>query len=189
MSVVTSIRSLLQPFWVRALVAACPLPIVMTVMFASIGREAEFWGWELGFTGVVALVAGLIGAALTEPAHLAYTEALEDLPADQRSAAVTAMWRGPVPDDARVRDAAIRVGEAYLAKSRRRNHAGIGVSIGVSLDAPGNHTALRLAAQHGRRCRRCSGVGSVYVRPHRAPCRAAQGRRRRRRAHRDPHGS
>ena len=125
MWVVASIRVLLQPFWIRAAVAACPLAVAMGVVFALIG-DAGFWRWELGFTGAVVLLAGLMAAGLTQPEHRAYTEAVDELPAEQQSAAVIAMWRGPIPADAQVREAAIRVGQVYLAKSRRKNHVAIG---------------------------------------------------------------
>ena len=125
MWVVTSIRTLLQPFWLRAIVAACPLAVALTVVFVMIG-DRGYWRWELGLSGAAVLLAGLMGAGLTQPEHRAYTEAMDELPAEERSAAVIAIWRGPVPEDVRVRAAAIRVGTVYLSKSRRKNHVAIG---------------------------------------------------------------
>ena len=125
MWVVTSIRILLQPFWLRAVLAACPLAVAMTMVFVMIG-DAGSWPWELGLNGAAVLLAGFIGAGLTQHAHWAYTEAVDELPAEQQSAAVIAIWRGPVPANARVRKAAMRVAQLYLAKSRRKNHVAIG---------------------------------------------------------------
>jgi hypothetical protein len=122
-------RIVLKPWWARALAVAG----VDTVL------EAVYWcaGWIGGYhladnpqntyhnvlltfavqaAGVV--IFGLLVAASTLNSHQAYTNALAGLDPAQRSAAIDASFRGPVPVDAPVRDAAIRVAWRRLYVAR-----------------------------------------------------------------------
>src|SRR5262249_16640361 len=64
------------------------------------------------------LIVGLLVAALTDNSNRGFTRALWALNPAQRSAAVDATFRGPVPDDASVHYAAIRVAAHRLSLAR-----------------------------------------------------------------------
>ncbi len=72
------------------------------------------------FAGQVAgiVIFGLVVAALTGNSHRAYTYGLVRRDPAQRTAAVDASFRGPVPVDAPVRDAAIRITGRRLRLAR-----------------------------------------------------------------------
>jgi Protein of unknown function (DUF2510) len=119
------IRIVLKPWWVRALVLAG-----VYALFDAVYDCANWLGgyhiaddpYHNVFTlaGHVAGIAifGLLVAAFTSNSHLAYTYALAGLDPAQRSAAVDASFRGPVPTDAPIRDAAIRVAGRRLQSAR-----------------------------------------------------------------------
>ena len=120
------IRFVLKPWWARALIAVFGFGIVRAASWCLRGLPVDSHG-RSSFTiaGPVAAVVilGLLLAAVTIRAHAAYTEALSGLDPSQRSAAVGASLRGPVPADPHVRDAAIRVTERVASSAhawRRR---------------------------------------------------------------------
>jgi hypothetical protein len=120
------IRFVLKPWWARALIAAFGCGIVRTASWCLRGLLLDSHGRSsFAIAGSVAAVVilGLLLAAVTIRSHAAYTEALAGLDSSQRSAAVGASLRGPVPADPRVRDAAIRVAERVASSAhawRRR---------------------------------------------------------------------
>lgn len=123
------IRVILAPWWVRALIATA---IVGACVFASI---VLLWSGDGGFGlpigGVLLIVLGclivgaLLGFAMGQQSHL-YAEALTvtSTPAE-RSEAIDAVWRGPIPENSRAREAARRIAQIQMAlhdKNRRMIH-------------------------------------------------------------------
>jgi hypothetical protein len=78
----------------------------------------ESWLSALAWNVAGILLFGLLVAAFTSNSHRAYAYALAGLDPAQRAAAVDASFRGPVPVDAPVRDAAIRVAGRRLQSAR-----------------------------------------------------------------------
>jgi hypothetical protein len=117
-------RILLKPFWVRALASAGVLAIVEVADWCARGLPADphesSLSWLFTLVGrVVALaIFGVLVAAFTSTSNGILTNALTGLDPAQRSAAVAASFRGPVPVDAPVRDAAIRVAWRRLQSAR-----------------------------------------------------------------------
>jgi hypothetical protein len=110
-------RIVLKPFWARALVTSGVGAILNAVDWSDRGFAAdpyESWLFTLAGHLAGAVIFGLLVAAFTTNSHHAYTHALASLDPTQRSAAVDASFRGPVPVDAPVREAAIRVGQRRL---------------------------------------------------------------------------
>ena len=64
------------------------------------------------------MIFGLLAAAFTSNLHTLSTRALAGLDPGQRSAAIDAGLRGPVPEDARVREAALKIAEARILSAR-----------------------------------------------------------------------
>jgi len=117
-------RIVLKPWWTRALTAAGVFAIVVAAGWCARGLPAdppESWLFTLAKHIASIMIFGLLAAAFTSNSHNVYTNALAGLDPAQRSAAVDAAFRGPVPGDARVRDAAIRVAgcRIYSARSWR----------------------------------------------------------------------
>jgi hypothetical protein len=111
-------RFVLKPFWARVLVVSGVYAILNAVQWCARGFRGfgadphQSWWFTLEFWSVYVagiVISGLLAAAFTNNSHQAYTYALAGLDPAQRSAAVDASFRGPVPADAPVRDAAIRV--------------------------------------------------------------------------------
>lgn len=112
-----------KPFWARVFIVAGCNAMIDTVM--------ECGDWLGGYppvdpynvyrlAGYVAgsLIFGVLVAAFTSNSNQAFTRALWGLNPAQRSAAVEATFRGPVPDDASVLYAAIRVAGQRLSLAR-----------------------------------------------------------------------
>ncbi len=114
---------LLKPFWPRMLILAGCNFALDTVM-----RCADWLGGHppvepfnvYGLAAYVAgsLIFGLLVATFTGNSNQAYTRALFSLDPAQRTAAVDAAFRGPVPDDPSVLYAAIRVAGQRLSVAR-----------------------------------------------------------------------
>jgi hypothetical protein len=117
-----SIRLMLKPWWVRALpgfsVVAVAYAVTAGVRWLAGEPPTHPWRTIAAATAAAAIV-GLVAAATTHRRHQAYTKTLDGVPAPERSAAIDASWHGPIPADARVRDAAIRVGEIRVAAAQR----------------------------------------------------------------------
>jgi hypothetical protein len=131
-------RIVLKPWWTRALAAAGVVAIVNAAGWCANGLADdphESWLFTLAKHGASIVIFGLLAAAFTSNSHNANTNALAGLDPAQRSAAVDASFRGPVPGDARVRDAAIRVAgwRLYSARSWRVMLVFIVLVAGVAL--------------------------------------------------------
>jgi len=114
-------RIALMSWWARALTAASPLAVVVAAGWCARGPASDPpESWQLTLAMHVASIGtfGLLAAACTSNLHKDVTRALACLDPGQRSAAVDASLRGPVPEDARVRDAAIRVAGCRIYSSR-----------------------------------------------------------------------
>jgi hypothetical protein len=116
------IRFVLKPWWARALIAAFGCGVVRTaswyvrgLLMVSHGRSS----FTIAGSVAAVMILGLLLAAATVRAHAAYTKALAGLDSSQRSAAVGASLRGPVPADPRVRDAAIRIDERVVSSAHK----------------------------------------------------------------------
>lgn len=74
----------------------------------------------LGVVGPIAglVTVGVLVAAFTEASHRITTNAFAGLGPAQRTMAIRASWRGPVPDDAGVRAAATWVAQRRLGSAR-----------------------------------------------------------------------
>ncbi len=113
-----------KPFWARVFIVAGCNAILGAVM-----KCADWLGghhadnpyhdvYALACYVVGNLIFGLLVAAFTSNSNQAFARALWGLNPAQRSAAVDATFRGPVPDDAPVLDAAIRVAGQRLNLAR-----------------------------------------------------------------------
>jgi hypothetical protein len=110
-------RIVLMPFWARVLAAAGVFALLKAVDWCAHGLAADAQSpWWVPVVGIVLgmVVFGVLVAAFTDNSHLAFNNALAGLDPAQRSAAVGVSFRGPVPVDAPVRDAAIRVAQRRL---------------------------------------------------------------------------
>ncbi len=113
-----------KPFWARVFIAAGCNAILGTVMECADrlgGEHADNPFHDVyALAGYVVgnLIVGLLVAALTDNSNRGFTRALWGLNPAQRSAAVDATFRGPVPDDASVLYAAIRVAAHRLNLAR-----------------------------------------------------------------------
>jgi hypothetical protein len=116
------IRITLQPWWARALIwsliAAVVFAVAVCVRWLAGVGYADSWE-AIARLGAGAVIFGLVAATTTRGRHKAYISALDGLSSRDRSAAIDASSHGSAPADARVRDAAIRVGEIRLAGAHR----------------------------------------------------------------------
>ena len=118
------IRMMLKPWWARVVAWACVLAAVIAVIECGswlAGQPVQNPWRTIATISALAVPFAVVMAAATDPVHRAYTKALEGLPSRDGSAAIVAIWRGPIPTDPRVRDAAIRVGEIRIDEARRFN--------------------------------------------------------------------
>jgi hypothetical protein len=133
---------MLKPWRARALASAGVYAILVAAGWCARGLAAdphESWSFTLGGHVANIVIFGLLVAAFTSNSHLAYTNAFAGLDPAQRSAAVDASFRGPVPVDAPVRDAAIRVAGRRLYSTRSWRvvlgllvfAAGVGLALGT----------------------------------------------------------
>ncbi|VBA58544.1 hypothetical protein [Mycobacterium attenuatum] len=101
-------RIVLKRWWVRALASAGVYAMALVTDWCVRGLvTGRFQPWLFTpFTGACIVVFGVAAAALTSASHRVYADALAGLDAAQRSAAIDASVRGPVPADPRVRGAA-----------------------------------------------------------------------------------
>jgi Flp pilus assembly protein TadB len=111
------IRLLLTPWWVRTLIATV---ILSACMFAgsAIAWSDDGVGLPVGGVVLIALgclaVGALIGTALGRQRDL-YRDALAVTSSSaERSEAINAVWRGPIPVNLRVREAALRLAQIQL---------------------------------------------------------------------------
>jgi hypothetical protein len=112
-----------KPFWARVFIAAG-----FNAFLGIVTMCADWLGghppvdpynvYRLAGHVVGLMLVGLLVAALTGNSNLVYTRALWGLNPAQRSAAVDATFGGPVPDDASVLYAAIRVAAHRLNLAR-----------------------------------------------------------------------
>ena len=118
-------RILLKPWWARTLAVAGVDAVLGAVDWCArwlggdqLADDHYHNVYTLAVQVAAILIFGLVVAGCTGNSHLAYSTALAGLDPVQRSAAVDASFRGPVPVDARVRDAAIRVALRRLCVAR-----------------------------------------------------------------------
>jgi hypothetical protein len=120
------IRLLLQPWWLRTVYYTAAVSVTVCTFLAvlrwqSTAMSAPLPGLALIVIGAVAL-AGLL-AAVVAPWRDRQLHALRDIPTpDQRSQAITAVWRGPAPTDPDVRRTAELLARVRLdaySKNRR----------------------------------------------------------------------
>jgi hypothetical protein len=115
------IRIVLKPWWARAFASAGVYAILVAAGWCAHGLAAdphESWWFTLAGHGTSIVILGLLVAAFTGNSHRVYANALAGLDSAQRSAAIDASFRGPIPVDVRVRDAAIRVAGRRLQTAR-----------------------------------------------------------------------
>jgi hypothetical protein len=111
---------LLKPWWARALASACTAAVLYPLLGFLLVRPPHFDPLRVVVvTAAVALLVGVVVAAMTQKSHQAYVNILNKLESPHRPAAVGASRGGPVPADAGVRNAAIRVGELRLRTAQR----------------------------------------------------------------------
>jgi hypothetical protein len=111
----------LKHWWVRAFGAAVAFAFFYAVDWGArlLAHDSyESWRWTLVIDGGFTVVFGVLVAVFTGTSHQVYNSILEGLDRTQRSAAVDASFRGPVPADVSVRDAAIRVTRRRLSSAR-----------------------------------------------------------------------
>jgi hypothetical protein len=135
-----------RPFWARVFIAAGFNAILGIVAMCAdwIGGHPPADPYNVyGLAGHIAvlLLGALLVAAFTSNSNQAFTRALWRLSPAQRSAAVDATFRGPVPDDASVLYAAIRVAGHRLNLARFWRTL-ILVLVGVHVVAAGAGLAL-----------------------------------------------
>jgi hypothetical protein len=114
-------RIVLKPWWARTFASAG-----VYAVFVAAGWCARWLAGDpyqdvlLTFAVHIASIPifGLLVAACTSDSHKAYTNALDRLDSRHRSTAIDASFRGPVPVDVPVRDAALRVGQRRLSSAR-----------------------------------------------------------------------
>ena len=105
------IRLLLQPWWLRTVYCAALVLVSVCASLAVLRWQGggtigvPLLGWLLIMVGVV-VVSGLISAAMSQGRDR-YMQALSATRTpEERSQAITAVWRGPAPTDPDVRRAA-----------------------------------------------------------------------------------
>jgi Flp pilus assembly protein TadB len=113
------IRLLMQPWWVRtiaatAILSACVFVGAAILWFRGDGLDLPVVGTLLIVLGCL-VVGGLAGAVVGHHRDL-YMAALEvtSTPAE-RSEAIGSVWRGPIPENPRAREAAGRLTWIHLA--------------------------------------------------------------------------
>jgi hypothetical protein len=114
-------RIVLKPWWARALISAGVCAIFVAADWRAHGWAADpHESWLFTLVGHVEGIVffGLLVAAFTSNSHQGYTNVLYGLDPARRSAAIDASFRGPVPADAPVRVAAIRVAGRRLQSAR-----------------------------------------------------------------------
>lgn len=128
-------RILLMPWRQRAFVAA-GVDAVLNMpdwLVRGLGPDPhELWLFALLHKVMGIAIFGLVVAACTQNSHRAYTNALAGLDPAQRLAALEASFGGPVPVDAPVRDAAIRVTRRRLTVARSWRVVGL-ILVGLLL--------------------------------------------------------
>lgn len=120
------IRLLLQPWWLRTVCYAAAVLVTVCAFLVGLRWQGgaisvPLLGWLLIAVGAV-VVAGLLAVAVGQGREQ-YVQALGAAHTpDQRSQAITAVWRGPAPADPDVRRAAERLARVQLdayGKNRR----------------------------------------------------------------------
>lgn len=118
------IRILLAPWWVRMFYTSV---IVAVCVFAGLAvARSENRDMRLPALGIALIVIAclVVASLLTAAAGQSrdkYVEALGPvLTPDERNDAIRAAWRGPIPDNPRVRDAAGRLALLYSSALQRR---------------------------------------------------------------------
>ncbi|MEZ0364894.1 hypothetical protein ACAG26_14485 [Mycobacterium sp. pUA109] len=113
-----SIRVSLWPWWARFVILACLCAAGLSLL-AAFGSVGGSWSQAAPGIALVSLAVGAVGTAASQRGHRAYTDAVDGLSAADRSAALTALLRGPLPTAPAVRAATTRVGKVYLDAAER----------------------------------------------------------------------
>jgi hypothetical protein len=125
-----------KPWWARALPwffgVAGAFAVIAGIRWLT-GESSFHPSRTIAVGAAVAVFVGLVAAAATHRRHRAYTKALDGLPPPDRSVAIDASWHGPVPAGARVRDAAIRIGEIRVAAAQRSKRIWLYVTVFLGL--------------------------------------------------------
>jgi hypothetical protein len=114
-------RLVLKRWWARAFASAGGCAILVAAAWSARWLADDLYRPVLSTLEVhvaSVVIFGLLVAAFTTNSHKAYTESFASLVPAQRAAAVDASFRGPVPADAPVRDAAIEVTGRRLYSAR-----------------------------------------------------------------------
>ncbi|WP_428339789.1 hypothetical protein [Mycobacterium sp.] len=106
------LRLAMQPFWVRALVYGASFGVLYGLFSLTDGLQTV--PSAVVSTLFTSVVYGTVMAFAVRSVHTEMTEAVAGLDAGGRSKALAAVSDGVVPADAAVRNAAIRIGNAYL---------------------------------------------------------------------------
>ncbi len=110
-------RLLLQPWWFRTVCAT-----VLVVVAICIGMVIEGHRFDVPALGVVLIVVAsvIVGGVFAVAMGLdreRYLDALSVTTSNtERSEAIAAVWRGPVPDNTRVKEAAGRLASILLSR-------------------------------------------------------------------------
>jgi hypothetical protein len=113
---------MLKPWWARALTSVAVLAVVVAAGWWAHGLAAyphRSWLFSLAQHIAIIVISALLVATLTGRSHRAYSSAVAGFDPEQRSAAINASARGPVPVDGPTRKAAIRVAGVRLRSARR----------------------------------------------------------------------
>jgi hypothetical protein len=105
-------RFLLMPWWSRTWAAAGAYAVVVTAQWCARGLPPDphrSWLYTITDHAASIVFAGFVVAALTDTVHRAYANTLAGLDPAQRWAAVDSVLGGPVPVDAPVHSAALRL--------------------------------------------------------------------------------
>ena len=158
-----SIRISLLAWWARAAVYACwtLLAVAVTAIILWPNRDLESSPGRVVAVGSESLITGALLATTTRRLHDAYTATLSRIPPTDRSAAITAIWRGPIPIDPAARDTAAQVGEIYLGALPSSEAFCTAVVVGVgAVPAQGTHASL---AALGSYLAVCAVAGVLWV--------------------------
>ena len=106
------IRLVLQPFWIRAFAYGVPFAVLFGLQscFAQSSRPVSV----IVSTLIAGAGFGVMMAYQTKSLHASMTDAVAGLGDTGRAEAITAVTKGGIPGDRGVRNAAWRLGTAYL---------------------------------------------------------------------------
>jgi hypothetical protein len=127
-------RFLLKPWWVRAWASAGVYAAIVTADWCARGLPPDphrSWLYTITDHAASIVFAGFVVVTVTDTAHRAYANALAGLDPAQRWAAVDSALGGPMPVDAPVRNAAMRLARLRV-QSAQTSRAWLMVLLGMT---------------------------------------------------------